>query len=240
MKSYWWLVLVPALLLGCQPLRNKSTLERVYELNPGGNLNVSPVLKQDPPRTVAVLPFYSSIGGGRIEGSRRLYHFLTGKGNQSAELAARMRQAFYGQFAQLEFETLKISRVDRILSAEGLDSMEKIRALPTRRLGELLGAEAVIFGEVTQFDYYYGLLYCQLAAGLALEMIDCRSGEKLWEARDVRRDQSLRVALDPLSLGVGLFQIGLHMRPINMMRAMDEVCRELVGTIPPPKFDEQG
>jgi hypothetical protein len=40
---------------------------------------------------------------------------------------------------------------------------------------------------------------------------------------------------DPIALVVGLFQVGFSMRPINMMRAMDEICRELVGTIPPPQ-----
>jgi hypothetical protein len=236
MRHYWLLLLIPAVLWGCQPVRTKTTLEQVYELDPSGKTYISPSLEEDPPRTVAILPFRSVIGGGRIEGSRSLFHLLTRRGEDSAKLAERMRQTFYGQFSQLEFDQLKISQVDHLLSQEGLDSWEKIRALPSRRLGEILGADALVFGEVTQFDYYYGFLYSQLAAGLSVEMVEARSGRILWQAHDARRDHSFRVALDPIGLAVGLFQIGFHMRPISMMRAMDEICRELVGRLPPRHF----
>jgi hypothetical protein len=185
---------------------------------------------------VAVLPFRSLVGEGRIEGSRPFFNSLTGRKEDRPELLAeKMRHSFFGQFAQLEFDHVKLSRVDRILKREGLDSWEKMKSLPPQLLGELLGADALVFGQVTHFDYYYAFLYSQLAAGLSLEMVDARSGEILWKVQDARRDHSVRVVLDPISLAVGLFQIGFSLRPINMMRAMDEISRELVGTIPPPQ-----
>lgn len=184
---------------------------------------------------MALLPFRSLIGEGRIEGSRSFFNFLTFRKEVHPEqLAERMRQSFFGQFSQLEFEHVKLSRVDRILKREELDSWEGIKSLPPQRLGELLGADALVFGEVTHFDYYYAFLYSQLAVGLSMEMIDARTGEVLWKVHDARRDHNVRVAYDPIAAAVGLFQIGFTMRPINMMRAMDEICRELVGTIPPP------
>jgi len=154
------------------------------------------------------------------------------------DLGERMRRAFFGQFAQLEFDHVKISRIGRILRKEGLDTWERIQSVPPRRWGELLGADAVILGEVTHFDYYYAFLYSQLAVGLSLEMVDTRTGETLWKVHDARRDHTVRVVYDPIALVVGLFQVGFSMRPINMMRAMDEICRELVGTIPPPPTTE--
>jgi hypothetical protein len=143
-----------------------------------------------------------------------------------------------GCVAQLEFDHVKISRIDRILRSEGLDTWEKMKSLPPQRVGELLQADAVIIGEVTHFDYYYAFLYSQLAVGLSLEMVDTRTGESLWKVHDARRDHSVRIVYDPIALVVGLFQVGFSMRPINMMRAMDEICRELVGTIPPPPTGE--
>jgi hypothetical protein len=185
---------------GCQPVKTKSALDRLYELDPSGKVFVAGKLMTSPPTTVAILPFGSEIGEGRIEGSRFL---------------------------------VKRSRVDRILKEEGLDSWEKLRSLPPQRLGELLGAEALIFGLVTHFDYYYGLLYSQLAVGLSMEMLDSKTGEILWRVQDARRDHTVRIAFDPVGVLVGLFQAGFALRPINMMRAMDEISRELVGTLPP-------
>jgi hypothetical protein len=240
-KIFRALALFPlaGVLCSCTPVRNKNIVDRVYELDPQGKIFVSKTLRENPPRTVAVLPFRSRLGEGRVEGSEELFHLLSRKDPRQPEsVGERMRRAFFGQFAQLEFDHVKISRIDRTLYREGLDTWEKVKSLPPRRLGELLGADAVIIGEVTHFDYYYAFLYSQLAVGLSLEMIDTRTEEVLWRAHDARRDHTVRIVYDPIALAVGLFQVGFSMRPINMMRAMDEICRELVGTIPPPPADE--
>jgi hypothetical protein len=226
-------------LCSCTPVRTKNVVDRVYELDPQGKIFVSQTLMENPPQTVAVLPFRTRIGEGRVEGSEELFHFLSRKDpSQPESIGERMRRAFFGQFAQLEFDHVKISRIDRTLQREGLDTWEKMKSLSLQRWGELLKTDAVIFGEVTHFDYYYAFLYSQLAVGLSLEMKDTKTGEILWRAHDARRDHTVRIVYDPIALVVGLFQVGFSMRPINMMRAMDEICRELVGTIPPPQNSE--
>ena len=230
------LLVLIGFLCGCTPVRTKNIVDRVYELDPEGRIFVSKTLLENPPKRVAVLPFRSQIGEGRVEGSEELFNFISRKDpTQPEPIEERMRRAFFGQFAQLEFDHLKISRIDRLLRTEGLDTWEKMKSFSPQRLGKVLGADAVVFGEVTHFDYYYVFLYSQLAVGLSLEMIDTKTGEVLWRVYDARRDHTVRVVYDPIALAVGLFQVGFSMRPINMMRAMDEICRELVGTIPPPQ-----
>ena len=240
MKSFFPLsiFIILGFILGCQPVKTKNVVDRIYELDPQGKIYVSQALFDNPPKTVAVLPFHSLVGGGRVEGSRFLFSLFGGEKAENPQvLEESMRRAFFGQFAQLEFDHVKMSQVDRALRKEELDSWEKIRAASPKRLGELLGAEAFIFGEVTHFDYYYAFLYTQLAVGLSLEMMNAENGEILWRVRDARRDHTIRIVYDPIALAVGLFQAGFSLRPINMMRAMDEICRELVGTIPPPSPD---
>jgi len=233
------LMVLTGFLWSCAPVKTKDIVDRVYEMDPQGKIFVSQTLREKPPRTVAVLPFRSQIGEGRVEGSQGLFNALTKKEpGLPAIVGERMRRAFFGQFAQLEFDHVKISRIDRILRNEGLDTWEKIKSLPPQRWGELLEADAIIIGEVTHFDYYYAFLYSQLAVGLSLEMADTRTGETLWRVHDARRNHTVRIVYDPIALAVGLFQVGFSMRPINMMRAMDEICRELVGTIPPPQPGE--
>jgi len=209
--------------------------DRVYELDPLGRLYVHPELMVNPPRSLAVLPFRSLVGEGRVMGSQNLFLTLNRKEDASPEiLAQEMRLAFFGQIAQLPFELIHPTRVDARLREQGLTSWEDIKGLTPEKLGNLLGVEAIIFGEVISFDYYYGFLYTQLAAGLKLEMISTTTGETLWRFKETRRDHTVRIALDPVSLAVGLFQAGFSLRAINMARAMDEVCREAVATIPPP------
>lgn len=228
------IILILLYTFSCQPIKTKTTIDRIYELDPQGKIYISPKLREKIPKIIAILPFQSLVGEGRIEGSRFLFKFLTGREKTPTNglIAEKMRRAFLGQFAQLELDLLKLTQVDYLLKKEGLDSGEKMRSTSPAQLGNILGAEAFIFGEVTHFDYYYGFLYAQLAVGLSIEMVEAKSGEVLWRVKDARRDHTLRVVSDPLGLLVGLFQVGFALRPINMMRAMDEICREIVGTFP--------
>jgi hypothetical protein len=148
-------------------------------------------------------------------------------------LAEEMRLAFFGQLAQLPFELTHPVHVDQKLTAIGLKSWDDLKATSAGELAGLLGVDALVFGEVVNFDYYYGLLYAQLAAGLRLEMISS-TGEMLWRFNDTRRNHTVRIALDPIAIAVGLFQAGFALRAVAMARAMDEICREAVATIPPP------
>ena len=219
---------------GCAPRKSKTLIDRVYELDPFGRLFVHPDLNKCPPRTIAVMPFKSLVGEGRIEGSQRLLATLWHKKRITPEtLAAQMRITFFGQLSQRRFRLLHPDEVDDILARHGIVGFEQARGTSVKELGRLLGVDAVIFGYVKNFDYYYGFLYTQLAVGLKLEMYSTTNGELLWRFNDTRRDHTVRVALDPISLAVGLFQAAFSLRGINMTRQMDEICREAVATIPP-------
>ena len=221
---------------GCAPRKAKTTVDRVYELDPSGKLYVHPQFEVKRPRSLAVLPFRSRVGEGRIMGSEALFLNLnSSRRRPTGLLAEEMRLAFHGQLAQLPFELVHPSHVDTRLRAAGLMSWEAINAVQPEQLRDLLGAEAVILGEVINFEYYYGLLYTQLAAGLRLEMICTITGQTLWRFKETRRNHTVRIALDPVSLVVGLFQAGFSLRAVNMARTMDEICREAVATIPPPE-----
>ncbi len=218
---------------GCAPRKSKTIIDRVYELDPFGRLFVHPDLRKSPPKSIGVLPFKSLVGEGRIEGSQKLLATLWHKKKITPELlASEMRITFFGQLSQRRFRLIHPDEVDEILRRNGIEGFEQARAMSVLKLGQLLGVDAVIFGYVKNFDYYYAFLYTQLAVGLRLEMYSTKNGELLWRFNDTRRDHTVRVALDPISLAVGLFQAGFSLRGINMTRQMDEICREAVATIP--------
>jgi len=217
----------------CAPRKSKTFIDRVYELDPYGRLFIHPDFHKHPPRTIAVLPFKSLVGEGRIEGSQKLLATLWHKKRITPEiLASQMRITFFGQLAQRRFRLIHPEEADEILARHGIAGFEKVKATSVVKLGRMLGVDAIIFGYVKNFDYYYAFLYTQLAVGLRLEMYSANNGELLWRFNDTRRDHTVRVALDPISLAVGLFQAGFSLRGIKMTRQMDEICREAVATIP--------
>ncbi|RLB43477.1 MAG: hypothetical protein DRH12_02900 [Deltaproteobacteria bacterium] len=222
------------LVSSCAPKKSKTLVDRIYEMDPSGRLFVHPDFEKDPPKTIAVLPFKSLVGEGRIEGSEELLATLWHKQKITPEaLASEMRLTFFGQLSRRRYRLLHPEDADEILARHGISGFQEVKATSVLRLGKLLGVDAVVFGYVKNFDYYYAFLYTQLAVGLTLEMYSTKNGELLWRFNDTRRDHTVRVALDPISLAVGLFQAAFSLRGINMTRQMDEICREAVATIPP-------
>ena len=243
-RTFFYVTIVIFLFLtspACAPRKTKSTVDRVYELDPSGKLYIHPQLAVNPPLSLAVLPFHSLVGEGRAQGSQILLLSLRGKEEAAAEdVAHLLRMTFFGQLSQLPFELIHPTRVDMRLRKIGVMSWDSLKALTLEQMRDLLGVEAVIFGEVISLDYYYALLYSQVAAGLRLEMISTATGETLWRFHDIRRGHTIRIALDPVSLAVGLFQTAFALRPINMTRAIDEICREAVAHLPSPEVPYEG
>ncbi len=232
-----WLVAFVILLslvsLSCAPPKRKSFLDRVYELDPSGRIYISKKLKARPPTRVAVLPFCNRVGSGRVFGLVSTGHFRgANKEEVARDIAKRIHLAFYGQFAQLPFKDVDPYLVNQHMAASEADPCMGLTSVERQRLREDLNADAYVLGEITHYDFWYLFLYSQLAVGLSVKMVDSLTGETLWQARDARRDHTVRITLlDPIAAGVGVFQTGFALRPINAMRAVDEICRELVNTL---------
>jgi hypothetical protein len=72
-----------------------------------------------------------------VEGSQDLFNALSKKDPNLPEvIGERMRRAFFGQFAQLEFDHVKISRIDRTLRKEGLDTWDSMKSVPPPQSSE--------------------------------------------------------------------------------------------------------
>lgn len=228
-----FVILLSLVLLGCAPPKRKSFIDRVYELDPSGRIFISKKLKASPPTRVVVLPFCNRVGSGRIFSLISTGHFRGGDEEEVArDIAERIHLAFYGQFAQLPFKDVDPHLVNQYMAQSEVDPCLGLTSMERQRLRERLNADAYVLGEITHYDFWYVLLYSQVAVGLSVRMMDSLTGEVLWRARDTRRDHTVRFTLlDPIAAGVGVFQAGFALRAINAMRAVDEISRELVNTL---------
>jgi len=172
------------------------------------------VARGDPPRKVAVLPFSDR---SHTEG-----------------LANLVRTSFYSRLSALTFIDLELFQVDDLLKAHGLVTNERISQTPVKELGRILGADAIIFGEVTEFDRVFAGLYSQLSVGAAITIYDTRSGEKLWADSHVSRFHEGALPFDILSIPLITMRSGFNLRETVKVRVVDELCRELIVRIPAP------
>jgi len=212
-------LLCSLIFLGCATVATKKTV-----ITPEimtffkGTFKVDPYLKTHMPRTVAVLPFVDQS-----------------KSKQGIEA---VRRAFYNHFSALPYTDVELYRVDRLLRKAGLTDPKVIANTPPQRLGEILNADAVILGDVSNFDKFYALLYSQVAVGAEMKMFDTKSGHFLWSGQHVARKHEGGISVSPVGIVATIVSTAMNVRDVQLLRACDDLFRDMVKTIPAPTIAE--
>ena len=97
-----------------------------------GDYKIDPYMKDHVPKSVAVMPFVDL--------------------SKSKEGFDTIRRGFYNHFSSLPFKDMELYRVDNSLRKAGLTDPEAISKMPPQELGKILGVDAVVFGEISNFD----------------------------------------------------------------------------------------
>ena len=129
-----------------------------------------------PPRRVAVLPFvityaYDLTEGQTIPESHQLGRDL-------------FRKTFYHAFTTFGYEDLKLSQVDeQLVAAFGPIERGAWRTASPQALGEALGVDALIYGEIQRIMHFSTPLYTDTNLTATLRMVDARTCDELWRQR---------------------------------------------------------
>ncbi|MBI4384220.1 MAG: DUF799 family lipoprotein [Nitrospinae bacterium] len=110
------------------------------------------------------------------------------KGQRDA--AAMFHRSLYANLTQARFNVLERYVVESLLVQNGLTDPSKYNRVPVARLGEILGADAVVFGRIQKVERAYLVLHSSIAVGMSATMVDTRTGEILWQAEESRSDFS--------------------------------------------------
>jgi len=212
----------------------KTTLDRMYQLDPGGKeFDIADRFYTDPPRKIAVLPFDNLIGGKYILNSIPFPRFSKKETDGwNWTYANRLRRFFFGHFASREFVDIELMYIDKMLQELGILSPNDLYKIPAQELGRILGADALIYGRVTEYKNSYYLLYKQIRIGLSIKCVSTKDGSTFFEGEQVRHDNDIRVATNPFDFVIASFQNSMSMRDVYAARASEEVVRELVLRIP--------
>ncbi len=212
----------------------KTTLDRMYQLDPGGKkFDIADEFYTDPPRKIAILPFDNMIGGKYILNSVPLPRFSKKETDGwNWTYANRLRRFFFGHFASREFVDIELMYVDKTLQELGILTPNDLYKIPAQELGRILGADALIYGRVTEYKNSYYMLYKQIRIGLSIKCVSTKDGSTFFEGEQVRHDNDIRVATNPFDFVIASFQNSMSMRDVYAARASEEVVRELVLRIP--------
>jgi hypothetical protein len=167
------------------------------------------------PHKVAILPFVNKTS--------------------NPDAAAIVRKMFYNFFSSLNYHDLEPYVVDDNLKNNALyHPLAAGEAISSKKLGQLLGVDAVIFGEVLSLGKIYALVYSDNQAALKAQMIGCNSGQVLWELEHKIHLEEGDVPISPLGLAAAVLKTAIGHQQATHMQAAAELCMQMVATIPNP------
>jgi hypothetical protein len=174
------------------------------------------ILEEDKlPSRVAILPFVNKTS--------------------TPEAGTLVRRMFYNFFGSLNYQDIEPFVIDDNLRINELYA-EVIagKNVSPQKLGQLLGVDAVIYGEVTSLGKIFALVYADNQAGLKARMVRCDSGQTVWELEQTIHIEEGEVPMSPIGLATAVFKTALSHTRATHMKAAAELCMQMVATIPNP------
>jgi len=141
---------------------------------------VSPDYASLAPRVIAVLPF----------------------DNMSPDLDATplARPIVADRLVSKGYDVPGLEWTDQALQEAGVMVSHDVYGFTPRELGDMLQADAVMFGTITDFTTKYAAVYASVSVQLRLELVDCKTGAVLWQdERRASRNTAIESALTLLA-----------------------------------------
>ncbi|CAB1059037.1 hypothetical protein D1BOALGB6SA_3795 [Olavius sp. associated proteobacterium Delta 1] len=193
------------------PALNTSCALRMFQPPP------EPAILQEEqlPSKVAILPFVNRTS--------------------NPEAGVLVRRMFYNFFSSLNYRDLEPFVIDENLRINDLyTDVTAGKNVSPRQLGQLLGVDAVIYGDVVSLGKIFALVYSDNQAGLNARMVSCATGQTIWKLEHTIHIEEGEVPISPIGLATAVFKTALSHTQANHMKAASELCMEMVATIPNP------
>ena len=167
------------------------------------------------PKSVAVLPFINKTS--------------------NPEASELVRKVFANFFSSLRYTDIELFRIDQLIKEKGLyDRIISENDVSFTELGNLLGVDAVIVGEVVSFGKTFALVYSDFHAQLSAKMINCRTGKLIWEGRDSASKRDIDIPTSPFGAIASLIEKVVRSKLEKMVdiKVTSMLCHRMVSTIP--------
>ena len=206
------LALLALLLQGCAttgmgPVENLLSPEQKID-----ELKISPVFEKGAPRRVAVLPFANVTG--------------------QAEASEIVRRGFYSHFASKRHRDVELYHIDAVLEKNGLYKNQGFMKMSPEKLGNLLGADGLVYGKVTGFDRLFLCAYSQVSVELEAKLVRVSTGETLWQGKHRTAHHEASIPFTPFGVVPALIRTAINVRDIELVRTTDDLCRTMVSAVP--------
>jgi hypothetical protein len=168
----------------------------------------------DPPKSIAVLPFVNHTDTEGLENEFRL--------------------GVFGHIAVQAYRDVELSLVDSRLRDKGLLKNRAFTHVSIRKLGRILQCDAVVMGEVLNFDRIFLGIYSQMSIEGSITVWDTRSGTKIWTDEQSVRMHEGGVPLSLLDVPLISVRSGYNLMENNREDIVEDLSEQLVARMPAP------
>ncbi len=190
------------------------------------------------PIRVAILPFEDESGGGAFSVLAAPFKaiadlFVSGSGAPPGEPATALREAIAANVRVTNIDLVDLRFVNTTLTHNGIvreGDLSGLRKTPARRLGDLLGADALLFGKVTTYRAEYYLAESNVTIGADLELIDVYTGAALWEATG-NQSMSFGLSKGPTGYSSAVVEPIKGLRESNLWNVSAEFARNIGASL---------
>ena len=172
------------------------------------------VMLKNQPKSIAILPF--------------------GNKTEVEDIDDFVRTTFYSHLTPHPYRDIELHEVDRKLKRYNLINYDKLCNVSAKRLGRILRCDAVVIGEVTEFQRVYAGIYSQMAIGASISIWDTRTGKKLWSDEHVTRHHEGGIPLAITDIAMISIRSGLNLTDAEKIKTVDELSRHLISRVPVP------
>lgn len=167
------------------------------------------------PRSIAVLPF----------GNKTEVH----------DIEDFVRVTFYSHLCAHPYKDIELQLVDQKLRQHNITDYEKLRKVSVKKLGRILGCDAVVFGEVIEYEKFFVGIYSQIAVGASITIWDTRTGHKIWTDEHTERNHEGGIPLAITDIPMIAIRSGMNLREDAKVEVVDDLSRILTRNIPVPE-----
>lgn len=177
------------------------------------------VIVSNPPKSIAILPF--------------------GNQTDSKDINQFVRTTFYSHLCAKPYQDIELHEIDRKLKVHNLIKQDKLNQQSAKRLGRILGCDAVVIGKVTEYRRLYAGIYSQMAVGAAIDVWDTRSGKQIWSDAHTTRQHEGGIPLALTDIAMIGIRSGLNLTESEKVKTVDELSRYLTSRVPIPDLNGQ-
>ncbi|MBV1880071.1 MAG: DUF799 domain-containing protein [Pseudomonadales bacterium] len=76
-----------------------------------------------------------------------------------------------------------VSVIDHFLKENGLPTPAEMNSIPLDKIGEIIGADAVLYVSIDQWGQKFQLISSKAIVGAKLRLVDVKTGAQLWDAK---------------------------------------------------------